>query len=91
MRCWHLKSCLQKAKDREDRIASASILRILHREVSKKRWRQVKYLLGKSRCGQVLSVKVDLEDGLEESTEDLEDSLEESTHEFTTKEGCFCK
>ena len=34
--------------------------------------------MGKPRCGQVLSVKVD-----------LEDSLGESTKEFTTEEGVF--
>ena len=39
MRRQHLRSCLQKAKDREDEIAAASILRILHGEASKKRWR----------------------------------------------------
>ena len=78
MRRQHLKSCLQKANDREDEIAAASILYILHREASKKRWRRVKHSTGKPRCGQVLSVKVD-----------LEDSLEESTEEFSTKDGVF--
>ena len=38
----------------------------------------MKYSSGNPRCGPVLSVKVN-----------LEDSLEESTKEFTTKEGVF--
>ena len=36
MRRQHLKSCLQKAKDREDKIAAVSILRMLYREASQK-------------------------------------------------------
>ena len=38
----------------------------------------MQYSTGKPPCGQVLSVKVD-----------LEDSLEENTEEFTTKDGVF--
>ena len=42
--CWqHLKSCLQKAKDKEDEIAAAPIICILYREASKKQWQQVQY------------------------------------------------
>ena len=74
----HLKSCMQNAKDREDETAAAAILHILHREGNKKQWWYVEYLTGKPGCGQVLLVKVD-----------LEDSLEDDTHEFTAKNEVF--
>ena len=63
MRCQHPKSRLQLAKDPRMRKRRHIFLCILHQEVDKRCWQRVNRLVGKPRYGQVLSVKVDCDNG----------------------------
>ena len=75
MRRKHLKECLQKARDSEDDDKAAAILRILHREAIRARWKRVNYSSRKPKGRAVMSVKVKQDDG--------------ETEEISTEDGIF--
>ena len=62
LRRQHLKDLIRKAKQQGDVDRAATILRILHREASRKRWRRVNRSTKPPRARSVLSVKVPIDD-----------------------------
>jgi hypothetical protein len=47
----HLYSCLEAAKEKEDKEVAHQILAILQQEKDKQFWRQMSYALGKPKGG----------------------------------------
>jgi len=63
LRRQHLKHLIAKYQDKGDDHRAAILLRILHREACKKRWRQVNYSTKNPRGRNILSVKVPIHGG----------------------------
>jgi len=59
----HLNNRRRLAIEKGDEKAAAAILKILHRESTRKRWRRVNYTTRQQQGGQVFSVQVEHDDG----------------------------
>jgi hypothetical protein len=93
----HLFSCLEAAKEKENKEAASQILAIIQREKDKWFWKRMTYALGKPRGGACFRVQVDDGDRSTReyiSQEDLHKAIWNNIHRrcfFLAKSNPLCQ